>query len=275
MLVQLKMNSGKKLLTYFCLISAILAIRASTAFACSVCTTALVDRFLPPVILWCGLSVFWFLAVKAVISFHRGIRTGIVSCAKVVLLVLVLGVAGVVFAIGPLGLLALLVPALITTIKAFLPSQDASARPPGVRDLRIVGTIGFVVFVSLSFYSLYIKRVRSEADYILRWSGTGPARAAVSRLVSLRSEGLPDLRVIVQHGNYLAIEKIAESGNPSTHVPFLIEILESTQLENRVVAQIEEALRALSGLELPEGTTPETWRHEWEKEGQKPAVETE
>ncbi len=262
------MSGKKKNLMYVSLFS-ILVLNTSTVLACGVCTTAVIDRLFPPIEMWIGLSICWFL-IHEVILVLRG-EKAIGSFVKVLLLIVGLILAGFIM-LGPLGLFVLLLAALISTIRVLVPSLQPNWSPKSVRDIRIVGVIGLLTIFVLSSYSFVVKQSWSEAAYIVKWAHTSPGRIALRRLVKQGSETLPDLQVIGTQGTeehlVMVVEEIKNDGEATLFVPFLIDMLETARIrkfDNSVVENVEEALRTLSKVDLPKGTSSKTWRDTWEE----------
>jgi hypothetical protein len=172
--------------------------------------------------------------------------------------------------IGPAGILILLVPAFGFVLKVFFTKSSRAWSQPVARDLKIVSTAGLVVLVGMISYSVYVKRVRKPAEYILKWENTHSAGRMVRDLAGRGPESLPDLRELVKKGGSgtvaVAAEGLAEFGVPETDVPLLIQALGRLQLDGsrgEYAEKLREALRKLSGLELPEDASFKTWLEHW------------
>ncbi len=227
-------------------------ISVSQAMACGVCTAGLIDRILPPVGLWSLFAVVWCLALACVVRLRRERVSGVPSVIVATSLVLALGMIGLM-GFGPIGLLMLLWSPLRVAVQTFVGKARQHWSKPLARDLKIVTVGGLVVFASLSAYSVYIQLVRSPAEYALEWEHTAPGKMALADLVGRGQEALPDLRHLVAHGKPAMIARFAPSiaafGQPATDVPLLILALGRCRGSGACEADVNAALRQLSGLD--------------------------
>jgi hypothetical protein len=141
--------------------------------------------------------------------------------------------------------------------------------------VSVVGIVGVAIAVILGFNSHRIANTRTEAEYILAWQGTGPAASVFSELREAGPEAAEDFREIVRRGSKSivgdAAQLLAQVGRPEKDVPILIESLgrfQAVQPGTSVVAEIEDALRSISGLDLPVGATARQWKQAWRKDRQ-------
>jgi hypothetical protein len=215
----------------------------------------------------------WFLAPSVVAAIRREKVAGVMSLVRAMLLVFGLLVVGSMF-IGPVGVLLLLVPALGFALKVVFTKSSRAWSQPVARDLKIVSTAGLVAFVGMISYSIYVKQVRNPTEYILRWENYHTARVMVEDLARAGPESLPDLRELVKKGGLetvaVAAEGLAEFGVPETDVPLLIQALGRLQLDTsrgEYVEKLGEALRKLSGLDLPKDASFKTWLEHWKIRG--------
>lgn len=168
--------------------------------------------------------------------------------------------------IGPIFLLILIFPGIISAIKAFLPDKSVNSKVK--RGLRIINAAGIAGLIVLITMTANIKHERTEADFILKHENSGPAKMALKQLIEQTPAQLNDLREIAlkaKNGRTVAMasEGIATHGDPLQDVPLLLSVYEKN-FGNDDDEKIESALSKLTGLTLPEGSPPEEWRRNWD-----------
>jgi len=167
--------------------------------------------------------------------------------------------------IGPIFLLILIFPGIISAIKAFLPDKSVNSKVK--IGLRIISAAGIACLLILITITTNIKHERTEADFILKHENSGPAIMALKRLIERTSSQLNDLREIALKGKdsrtvAIASEGIATHGDPFQDAPLLLKVYEKF-FGNDGNEKIESALSKLTGLTLPEGSAPEEWKRNW------------
>lgn len=256
------------------LIGTILLLSASYVEACGVCVAAVFDKFIPPILYWSLLSILWFLAIAFTASVRREKIANVPSVIAAFPLVIGLIIIGSMY-LGPISLLPLLIPCIIVTLNAFFSSKEKASRQRLTKDIKIIGTCGIIAVVGLGAYSVYLRSSRTESDYILKWENTYSGKQALKNFKMLGAEAVNDLRAIIQRGGSTAVviasEGLAEVGDPESDVPLLLNALTSirSMRYSTESAKVEKALRTLTGIDLPEGTTSDIWRKEWQKTLQK------
>lgn len=239
------------------------AVDTQFAEACSICSYALLDKAMPPVNLWSLFAIVWYLATSALVTW-KGVtvwlvpRLGKAFIISIAAFIISAGVA------GPIVTLALMLPA---GVSGFRGTRNRDPRIVG-----IVGIVGVAIAVILGFNSYYIATTRTDVEYILTWQGTGPAASVFYKLRERGPEAAEDFREIVRRGSETfagdAAQLLAEVGRPEKDVPILIESLrgfQAKQPDTSVVTEIEDALRTISGLDLPVGATAEEWKQAWHR----------
>jgi hypothetical protein len=232
---------------------------------------AAIDGILPPILLWSIFSIIWFLAPSIAIIIRGEKVDGIPSLITASAIVFGLLVAGTLY-IGPLGLILLLITCLCFSAVIISGQKSRTWSKWLVRDLKIIGLVGWFFFVGLVGYTVYIHQSRSHSDYILKWEMTGPGQMLLKGIASSGPQALSDLRKILKNAEYsptleIAAEGFQKFGEPETDVPLLIDALEKcADLGNRYCTRkVEAALRELSGLDLPEGTPDDVWWENWDE----------
>ena len=237
---------------------------ASEALACGSCGYILFDRVLPPMLGWVALPVLWSFALSIYSASTGAEIWG--SCRPVswLILVFILFITSIMFT-GPLFLLFLMLPGIILSIKVFLPFKSYNNKVK--KELRIISAAGITAFISLIIMTAIIQNIRTEADFILKYENSGPAKMALKRLTGQTPGQLNHLREIVLKGKNsqivaTACEGIATHGDPFQDVPLLLNVYQKNYGKDDD-EKIESALSKLTGLALPEGSLPEEWKRNW------------
>lgn len=260
----------KRFLIINCLIIINALSLSSEVKACGICVTAIFDRIIPPVLLWCLFSITWFLILSVVVSIHGNKIAGIPSLVKALLLVLFLLIIGAML-IGPIGVLLLLTPYPVVAWRAFKNNyQTLNKRIKNT--LKIISLITLIAFLGLISYSISILRSRTPSEYILKWENTAPSRMYLKGIAKLGPEYLPYLREVTEKGKIssvvIAVEGLADFGQSDIDVPILIRTLLRYQGDDSFKEHAQKfgtALRKLSGLNLPDTASYREWREDWEK----------
>lgn len=259
---------SKRMVGVLALTGTILVTLVASAEACSVCAYAMVERVLPLTWGWIIFSIIWFLALAASATARKEKLHCIPNFSLALLLVIILVIIGLMF-MGPAPLFLLFLASIIGTLGAFFKKTEDS-NSLFKHDMKVIGGFVLLSLLGLGSGSLYIRSTRTPSDFILGWLSTYPGRAVLSDLLKSGPEALPDLRVLVEKGEPELVAKVAERlaviGEPQIDVPLLLNALSSKDS-----SRVENALRRLSGLELPEGTATKIWRKEWQKSLQQSA----
>jgi hypothetical protein len=130
--------------------------------------------------------------------------------------------------IGPILLLILIFPGIISAINAFLPDKSVNSKVK--RGLRIISAAGIAGLLILITMTANIKHERTEADFILKHENSGPAIMALKQLIEQTPAQLNDLREIALKGNdsrtvAIASEGIAIHGDPIPRCPSITQSL--------------------------------------------------
>ncbi len=227
------------------------------------------DYFLPPIMLWCGFTMGWFLVLSMLSAAHGKKIEGIPSLVFAMLLILVAVIFGAA-SIGPGGILLLLLPFPFVLRQAF------SKKPEGDSDklfflmLRIVMVISIICLCGLTLNSIHIRNVRTASEYILKWGGHLPtSRNLLKELIKNGRQSLPELRKILQKSKRIyyvtdAAEVIAMFGQPDIDMPLLLNAMAKCK-DDKCRNKLASALRKLSGIDLPDDTSPKVWRKTWKQ----------
>lgn len=247
----------------------ILATTVAFAWADCVDAFATVERVLPLTWGWVIFSIIWFLALSASTTIRKEKLPCIPGFFRAVLFVGILVVIGFL-SMGPAPMFLLFLLSIIGMIGAFLKKAKKTA-PLFKKDMKVIGGFVLLTMLVLGSGSFYIRSTRTLTDYILRWHSTYPGRVALSDLLNSGPETLPDLRVMVEKGSpgliVQAAERLAVIGERQVDVPLLLDALTSMRSRGDTTGseKVENALRRLSGLEIPENTAVKTWREAWQK----------
>jgi hypothetical protein len=237
---------------------------AIEALACGACIYIHFERILPPIMGWVTLSVMWSFSLSIYSAITGTKIRGVCRPVSWLILFSILFITSLMF-IGPMFLLILIFPGIISAIKAFLPDKSVDGKVK--TGLRIIGAAGIAVLMILITMTVNIKHERTEADFILKHENSWPATMALKQLIEQTPAQLDDLREIALKGKNgrtvaMASEGIATHGNPFQDVPLLLNVYEKN-FGNDDDEKIESALSKLTGLTLPEGSPPEEWKRNW------------
>jgi hypothetical protein len=230
---------------------------------------AVFDRILPPIHLWSFFPIIWFLAPSIAVMIRGEKVDDIPSFITAFAIIFGHFIVGTMY-IGPLGLILLLIPCLYISTVIISEKKPLTWNKRLVRDLKLISFVGWILFIGLVWYTVYIHSSRSPSDYILKWETPGPRQMLLKKLASSGPKALSDLRKILKNARYsLSLEIAAEGfqtfGEPETDVPLLIDALAKCTVLGSLpcTSKVEAALRELSGLDLPEGTPAAKWWENW------------
>lgn len=263
------MRSGKTLISIL-LILLTLSVSMSI-YACSVCMTAYEDYALPPIMLWCFLSIALFI-ISGVIRKVLGMNIPFMpSIGQSIGYSLALLVAG--FLIFGLGLpVILLPPAILYAIMLLIrPVVGQQTMPNGILMAKGYAILVIITIASTSIYSYRIQHSRSKNQFVIEWGSTAIGRAIMREMANKGPSEIENWREIAKKGrDYTASQAatfVAKYGNREQDVPLLIDTLEHLRKEKRhfqyPAEDMEKTLKEFSGLNLPEGTSVEAWRTAW------------
>lgn len=238
---------------------------AIEALACGACIYIHFERILPPIMGWVTLSVMWSFSLSIYSTITGTKIRGVCRPVSWLILFLILFFTSLMF-IGPIFLLFLIFPGIISAINEFLP--DKSVNSEVKRGLRIISAAGIAGLLILITMTAHIKHERTEADFILKHENSWPAKMALKQLIEQTPAQLNDLREIALKGKNprivaMASEGIATHGDPLQDVLLLLKVYEKN-FGNDDDEKIELALSKLTGLTLPEGSLPEEWKRNWD-----------
>ena len=180
---------------------------------------------------------------------HSGTEIrGVCRPVSWLILVSILFITSLMF-IGPIFLLILIFPGIISAINAFLPDKSVNGKVK--RGLRIINAAGIAGLLILITMTANIKHERTEADFILKHEYSGPAIMALKQLIEQTPAQLNDLREIAlkgENGRTVAIasEGIATHGDPFQDAPLLLNVYEKN-FGNDGDEKIESALSTTYG----------------------------
>ena len=247
--------------------------------ACGQCTASLMWRAFPPILLWQWIGIAWFLGLS-LISTNWG--RGILFVPNTILagILVLLGVLAYPIA-GPFFTLPFLACAILGAISAFIyKTHDSSS---GYTQLVIsVSLLALGAIALTGILELAHPTPRSPVDVILKWEGTVSERLAFADLKKAEPDSVESYREIVRKAQLFAVgsaaRRLAVVGDSSIDVPLVIGALERTRArsDKYVALDLEDSLRKLTGLSLPERTPATEWREKWvEKEGGRTGEATE
>jgi len=236
-----------------------------TAVACNTCTLADFDYILPPFVFWQFLPVVWFTA--ACIAANKGNPRPGGFPKTWVGIVIGIGtfIFGNAFGLGPWPALLLFIPPVVLAFN----SADRSMRAKWDKEQRHryirVSVIGSVALVCLIILTIWIRLSRTPGEFVAQWGPSGRGRLIIEEFQASPNADLNEIRLIVSKSNSLATAELAQTlaqrGDPATDFPILLEALKKSRgrLGSGEYA-LEEALRMLTGLDLPAKTSIKDWQ---------------
>jgi hypothetical protein len=231
------------------------------SLACGSCMYVHFDKILSPIWWWVLLSVSWYYSLSIYTSITETKMWGVFGPVGGLILILFLFVTSFML-FGPIFIFLLILPGIILSLKVFLLSKWIDVK--GKRNLRVISAVGISCLTYLIVVSANIQRERTEADFILKHENSGPSEMFCKRLAHATPPRLKDLREVVLRSNNMklisiACEGIAAHGDPVRDVPLLINAYERIfgAAEDE---KVESALSKLTGLNLPEGSSPYIWK---------------
>ena len=243
---------------------------ANESLACGSCMYIHFDRILPPIFWWVILSVSWYFSLSIYAFITKTKIWGVYGPVWGLILFFFLLVTSFMF-FGPIFLLLLILPGVVLSFKVFFLSKSIDIKEK--RSLRVVSAIGISCLTFLITVSANIHRERTDADFILKYENSGPGKTLCKRLAHQTPAKLKDLREVVLKGNNsqlvaIACEGIATHGDSVRDVPLLIKAYERIFGADEG-EKVESALSKLTGLSLPEGSSPDAWKEQLIAESQK------
>jgi hypothetical protein len=240
---------------------------ATPVWACGVCAFEQWSVMFPPTGAWSCIAPLWFLAQAGVASYFR-LSTPFQPRVLIAVIILPLACAVAMAAVGPLTLIPLMVPPAIALAMVTLDWEDVP--PKAKRFTQILGALTGILLVITAVVSYASVRGLDRVGIILRY----PEMIGNRKVAEMRREGpsaLPELRRVVREAKreitlFYATSAIGEIGDPTTDVPLLIETYRrvEAQPDRWSAPTIQEALKKLSGLDLPREATSDDWRKAWE-----------
>jgi MFS family permease len=239
--------------------------RTSQVMACSSCTLAHFDYFFPPFVLWQFFPIVWFIAACIATSRDGTQTVDFPRPWKGVLIGIGTLIVGMAFAIGPVLALLLFIPPVILSFKT---ANRRIRRKWGKRQSKkyiAVSAIGSIALLCFIVITILIRSNRTPGEYVVQWGSIGQGRSIIRELKNDPTADLDEIRLIVSKSDTRAsaelVQTLANRGNPTTDFPILLNALKKSRARSiSTEADIEAALRILTGLKLPEKTSIQQWQ---------------
>lgn len=121
--------------------------------------------------------------------------------------------------------------------------------------------------------SVWIQTTRSAADFYLEWNNTYSRKSVLYEIAGKGPEARDEVMTLLQRGDTKAVaimgKAIFNFDQSLNDVHILLNAFEKCKYEendfNSYSGEVEEVLRSLTGLDLPEGTSPKKWKEKWKK----------
>lgn len=243
------------------------------AAACGTCVMAQAAWVFPPSLLWSGIIPLWYLGQGAIATLTgETFRFQLGFFGGLILLALCFFAGGeflgpiifIPFAIGPVGGFA----------RCLMPRRECSISKPARRATLILGSVMLVALSAGAIYAYAESARQDRADFLMKWSGTAIERTMIHSMRNEGSSALPDLRKIIREGDcYIAHHAIKSLAVVTDDREADMELcLKAFRRDSEGVQQgqhspnaglLEDALRTISGLDLPAGSSPDEWDQAW------------
>ncbi len=238
-----------------------------SASACNICAMAYFDYFLPPFTLWILFPVIWFVTACDAANKHIPHTWGLPIRYRAILIGFSVIIIGLVIYIPFLSLFLLIPPILLAINTANKNVRNKWDKKQRIKYITVSIT-GGIALASLLCFSLWTNHNRTRAEFIINWSEYGPGRSLVQQIKSNPTD-LAELRQIVSQASiYTAVqltEILAKNGAPKIDFPILLEVLIKNN-ESIYRHDIEQALKILTGIELPEDSSIEDWQKAFDQQ---------
>jgi hypothetical protein len=174
-------------------------------------------------------------------------------------------IVGNAFGLGPVLALLLFIPPVILSFKT---ANRRIRRKWGKRQSKkyiAVSAIGSIALLFLIVITILIRSNRTPGEYVVQWGSIGQGRSIIKDLKNDPTADLDEIRLIVSKSDTRAsaelVQTLANRGNPTTDFPILLNALKKSRARSiSTEADIEAALRILTGLELPEKASIQQWQ---------------
>lgn len=226
-----------------------LMLSTETAWACMQCQFAYVDYILPPVLLWCVIAVSWYL-ITALIVTVSNVKLNGMPTRGTAWLVLLLAVIASFIMLGALTLVPLIIPPIISFITMLRSKNRQQFSAATSRTVIAVGCAASLAVVIASGVCIHILNRRTDAQFIVQWSGTLPSIGVFNKLKNQWPENLNAYRYIIDHSDdshFLtreAVKRIGAIGDPAADIPRLRKAMRRANGGYEQV--IKEAIDSLS-----------------------------
>ena len=201
----------KKAMLNIAAIAVALFILPRPAAACGSCVFGMFEYGIPHITQFClGISV-WFLAVMTAVTGEKDLRLSPQILCHLSMAVVFFLLAWFIAAayLGPLPFIVLGMMAFSVTVKAWSPSIRKKMTPFARIALTAVSVTALFCLVVWAGISAKTKSTRSDADFVLHWSGY-QGRAVLKRLIA--DKDTVQLRqILAQTENEYLAREIAEA----------------------------------------------------------------
>ena len=178
-------------------------------------------------------------------------------------------------------------PLLVPPVSAFCTMRfrpKAGVSITGKRGTLILGYCMIALLFATGVYDTVRYYRMDRVDFLVSWrGGTFLGRNLVSEMKEEGQAALPDLRRLIRENPacspcYDAFSALSEIGEPNKDVPLVLAAYKQlilTEHDSWIAYEAEKALRTLTGLDLPEGTSPEEWEIIWAAVQSGPSTDTQ
>lgn len=248
------------------LIAFVLVCFPGVSEACTDCSRSIAWVQFPPLVLWEKVILAWYFAL-VVISLIWNQKIRLVpsrrnpgTIAGIAVLYLMRS--------GPVLATVFLPLAIVSMVWELWKRPEG--RPASMnRTIHAVGILAITTLLGSAAAEIFDPTPRTPADIVLRWEGTVSEQTAFGKMKKSEPQSASDYRRIVREGRWFAVgfaaARLALIGESEVDVPLMIDALDRVREADReyVPSHVEEALRKMTGIKLPEDTSAEDWRAAW------------
>ena len=229
----------------------VLLVLGNEASACGVCAFAGFDSTMPPIFYWCALAVAWLLTTS-VICAKYSVKSTMILRVTATAIIIIAGILGATTMFGPITLLPLALPAMITTLLAIINvgsfKQNSKAR------ITIV-SIGLVFMILSGIGLIWRKNIlstRTDAQMYIQWNGSMTGRALMAKFKQNEAASINEYRYIIDNGKGSAVADAARRlgiiGDPKIDKTRLKLSLPKVE-DSYDIKVVQEAIDSLSASE--------------------------
>ncbi len=257
---------------------AVLVLLPVFAEACAMCSHGLVSPYFKGILWWELIGLLWFVIFSLLYKLIDG--PSLLPGAGNAIVLAIFGFFFGFAMLGPFILLPILFWCII--VEGFFIFKSIKDR--SFKEYWGFHSVSFFALIMLvSVYIYFPPSPRTPVDALLNWEGTIVEKNVLEELLAGEPDTVSDYRRIVSEARTYAVPDAAARliivGEKEKDLPHLIDKLEDLRSRGDdykfISSRLEEVIRKWLRSELPEGTSIEKWREEWERQKKISSAESE